>query len=40
MGDLREKTLLAKGMCYIFIPVVLFGSAAFVFPGVYAAFPV
>ena len=40
MGDLREKTLLAKGMCYIFVPVVLFGTASFIFPGVYAAFPV
>lgn len=40
MRELNEKTILCKGLFYIFIPIVTFGGLSMYFPGFYALFPV
>ena len=40
MKDLREKTILCKGLLYFFIPIIIFGTFSVFYPGVYAIFPV
>jgi hypothetical protein len=39
MGDLKESRILCKGLMYLFLPVIIFGSVSNFFPIVYSIFP-